>query len=70
MVMVRLFERPREEDQTGRGDYEFDVLPRTGEVIELHFKNEIERHEVVHLEHVFIDHTKPPLIGIRIRRID
>jgi hypothetical protein len=70
MVDARLFDRPREEDETGLGDYAFDVLPRTGEVIELHFKDEIQRHEVMRLEHVFINHAKPPLIAITVRRID
>jgi hypothetical protein len=69
MGTARLFDRPREEDTTGLGDYEFDVLPRTGEVIELHYEDRIERHEVVRLEHVFFNHAEAPLITITVRRV-
>jgi hypothetical protein len=71
MVDARLFDRPREEDSTGLGDYAFEVLPRTGETITLCYPpDRDERYEVRGVEYIFADHTKPPLIAIHVERFD
>jgi hypothetical protein len=71
MVTARLFDRPPEEDAGGLGDYEFEILPRSGERIVLRYRGRApDQYEVAHLEHTFADHTKPPLIAIMLRRLD
>jgi hypothetical protein len=71
MVEAHLF-RPTTDGGTEEiGAYPFHVLPRTGEVIVVYYDNEFQRYEVVRLEHHFRPApTDPPLILIRIRRID
>jgi hypothetical protein len=68
MVTARLFDRPpSEENSEGLGDYEFEVLPRCGEIIELHLRGESSVYEVAQLIYIFRDHTKPPLIAVVMR---
>jgi hypothetical protein len=71
MVDAQLFDRPREEDSAGLGNYAFEVLPRIGETITLCYQdNRDERYEVRQVEYIFADHTKPPQIAIHVERFD
>lgn len=61
------------EEATGHstdiGDFNFDVLPRTGELVTLFFRNELdESYRVKDIEYHFHDHTDSPLILIRVDR--
>jgi hypothetical protein len=70
-MMVRLFDKPTDQNPDGLGDYEFEVLPRHNEKVVLYLHGgETQWWVVTDVRHHFIDHTKNPQVALMVRRAD
>lgn len=67
MVEARLLTDPF--DETGLGDFAFEVLPRVGETIEIYLGDRVEFFQVERIFHRFADATKPAMVGIFLKEI-
>lgn len=72
-MLVRLMTA---EDEDEPGDYEFEVLPRAGEIIELAYardrgpnRPEADTYRVEEVVYRFSNHAKPPIIALCVRKV-
>src|SRR5690554_4571166 len=64
VITVRVILGPPGRGGVDKVDYQFEVLPRTGEVLDLHFDGGQEKYRIDRIEHRFVDRTRPPDIAI------